>query len=642
MPNTRHFADVTTAATLEQQRVLWREHARLIDWQTPFGEVLEYGAGARLPPPFARWFVGGTTNLCHNAVDRHLKDRGNQVALIWESTEVERTETWTYAELHREVVRAAAGMRELGVQRGDRVLIYMPMIPEAVFAMLACARIGAIHSVVFGGFASVSLARRIDDARPRLIVSADAGSRGGKVIEYKPLLDHAIELAVAEARPAHVLLVNRGLAPMKTMPGRDVDWAELRSRHLDSAAPVEWLESNEPSYILYTSGTTGKPKGVQRDVGGYAVALAASMRHIYDCRPGETYFCTSDIGWVVGHSYIVYGPLINGMTTILYEGTPLRPDPGIFWQLVAKHRPVAMFSSPTAIRTLKRYDQSLIRRHDLSSLRALWLAGEPLDEPTARWAGEWLGCPIRDNYWQTETGWPIMATPAGANPHYGSAGQPVFGYDVRLVNEENGEPLDNAGDFNHKGVVAIAPPLPPGCLQTVWDDDERFVRTYFHSIPGKLLYSTFDWGTRDADGYWYILGRFDDVINVAGHRLGTREIEESICSHAAVAECAVVGVHDEIKGQVAVAFAVLRNPDGIKDAAMRMELEGAVMRQVHDQLGAVARPARVHFVTGLPKTRSGKVLRRAIQAICERRDPGDLTTIDDPGPLEQVRQAHLG
>jgi propionyl-CoA synthetase len=494
--------------------------------------------------------------------------------------------------------------------------------------------------VVFGGFASVSLARRIDDARPRLIVSADAGSRAGKVIEYKPLLDQAIELA--ETKPAHVLLVNRGLAAMQLQAGRDVDWAALRSRHLDSDVPVTWLESNEPSYILYTSGTTGKPKGVQRDVGGYAVALAASMRHIYDCQPGETYFCTSDIGWVVGHSYIVYGPLINGMTTLLYEGTPLRPDAGIFWQLVAKHRPAVMFSSPTAIRTLKRYDQTLIRQHDISSLRALFLAGEPLDEPTARWVGEWLGCPIRDNYWQTETGWPIMATPAGADPHYGSAGQPVFGYDVRLVSEADGEPLDTTIGEIKKGVVAIAPPLPPGCLQTVWDDDERFVRTYFHSIPGKLLYSTFDWGTRDRDGYWYILGRIDDVINVAGHRLGTREIEESICCHAAVAECAVVGVHDAVKGQVAVAFAVLRNPDSIRDSAMRMELEGAVMKLVHEQLGAVARPARVHFVTGLPKTRSGKVLRRAIQAVCERRDPGDLTTIDDPGPLEQVKQAHLG
>jgi len=638
-PATQPFAEVTDAATLARQRALWGEHAKLIDWQTPFTDVLEYGTGAKLPPPFARWFVGGTTNLCHNALDRHLKDRGNQVALVWESTEVDRSETWTYAELHREVVRAAAGMRELGVGRGDRVLIYMPMIPEAVFAMLACARIGAIHSVVFGGFASVSLARRIDDARPRLIVSADAGSRAGKVIEYKPLLDHAIELA--HSKPAHVLIVNRGLAPMHFRDERDVDWAALRNRHLNSDVPVTWLESNESSYILYTSGTTGKPKGVQRDVGGYAVALAASMRHIYDCQPGETYFCTSDIGWVVGHSYIVYGPLINGMTTILYEGTPLRPDAGVFWQLVAKHRPAVMFSSPTAIRTLKRYDQSLIRQHDISSLRALFLAGEPLDEPTARWVGEWLGCPIRDNYWQTETGWPIMATPHGADPHYGSAGQPVFGYDVRLVSEETGELLDTSGE-TRKGVVAIAPPLPPGCLQTVWDDDERFVRTYFHSIPGKLLYSTFDWGTRDRDGYWYILGRIDDVINVAGHRLGTREIEESICSHAAVAECAVVGVHDEVKGQVAVAFAVPRNPDSVKDASARMDLEGAVMKQVHEQLGAVARPARVHFVTGLPKTRSGKVLRRAIQAICERRDPGDLTTIDDAGPLEQVKQAHLG
>jgi propionyl-CoA synthetase len=586
--------------------------------------------------------VGGLTNLCHNAVDRHLKDRAGQTALIWESTEVDTTRRYSYAELHREVMRAASMMRELGVQRGDRVLIYMPMIPEAVFAMLACARIGAIHSVVFGGFASLSLARRIDDARPRLIVSADAGSRAGKVIEYKPLLDAAIELA--QHKPGHVLLVDRGLAPMARTAGckagRDVDWASLREQHLDANVPVEWLESNESSYILYTSGTTGKPKGVQRDVGGYAVALAASMKHIFKCNAGQTYLCTSDIGWVVGHSYIVYGPLIAGMTTVLYEGTPLRPDAGIFWQLAAKHKASVMFTSPTALRTLKRYDQTLLRQHDISSLRALFLAGEPLDEPTARWASDWLGCAIVDNYWQTETGWPILVAPetSADKMHFGSAGHPVYGYDVRVVDEHSGREI---GD-GEKGVVAIVPPLPPGCLQTVWGDDERFVRTYFHSIPGRLLYSTFDWGIRDQDGYWTILGRIDDVINVAGHRLGTREIEESISSHPAVAECAVVGIHDAVKGQVAVGFAVAKNPDSVADASARMDLEGAIMDTVHNQLGAVARPVRVHFINGLPKTRSGKVLRRAIQAICEQRDPGDLTTIDDPGPLEQVKQAHFG
>jgi len=630
--------DLADAATLELQSRLWREHAALIHWHQPFHQVLEYGQGARRPPPFARWYAGGLTNLCHNAVDRHLKDRAGQTALIWESTEVDTTRRYSYAELHREVMRAAAMMRALDVRRGDRVLIYLPMIPEAVFAMLACARIGAIHSVVFGGFASLSLAKRIDDAQPRLIVSADAGSRAGKVIDYKPLLDAAIELATT--KPEHVLLVDRGLAPMARTAGRDVDWASLREQHLDADVPVEWLESNEASYILYTSGTTGRPKGVQRDVGGYAVALAASMKHIFRCNAGETYLCTSDIGWVVGHSYIVYGPLIAGMTTVLYEGTPLRPDAGIFWQLVAKHRAGVMFTSPTALRTLKRYDQTLIKQHDISSLRALFLAGEPLDEPTARWASDWLGCAIVDNYWQTETGWPVLVAPEVSveKMRFGSAGHPVYGYDVRVVDELSGRDI---GD-GEKGVVAIVPPLPPGCLQTVWGDDERFVQTYFHSIPGRLLYSTFDWGIRDKDGYWTILGRIDDVINVAGHRLGTREIEESIASHPAVAECAVVGIHDAVKGQVAVGFAVAKNPDSVADASARMDLEGAIMDTVHNQLGAVARPVRVHFINGLPKTRSGKVLRRAIQAICEQRDPGDLTTIDDPGPLEQVRQAHLG
>ncbi len=618
---------------------MWREHAALIDWKNPFTSVLEYGDGARLPPPFARWFVGGTTNLCHNAVDRHLKDRADQPALIWESTEVDVTRTYTYAELHREVVRFAAGMRSLGVRRGDRVLIYLPMIPEAVFAMLACARIGAIHSVVFGGFASMSLAKRIDDAQPRLIVSADAGSRTGKALEYKPLLDAAIELATA--KPEHVLLIDRGLAPMTRVAGRDVDWAPLREQHLNADVPVEWLESNEISYILYTSGTTGKPKGVQRDVGGYAVALAASMKHIFYGEAGKTYFSSSDIGWVVGHSYIVYGPLIAGMTTILYEGTPLRPDAGIFWQLVEKHRVKVMFSSPTAIRALKRHDQALLKKYDLSSLRALFLAGEPLDEPTARWISEGLGCPVIDNYWQTETGWPILATPdspGNASPHYGSAGLPVFGYDVRLVDENTGVEKG----INEKGVVTIQPPLPPGCLQTIWGDDKRFVQTYFETIPGQLTYSTFDFGVKDKDGYWFILGRMDDVINVAGHRLGTREIEESICSHAAIAECAVVGVQDALKGQVAVGFAVLKDPTLAVDMAARMALEGEVMSLVHQQLGAIARPARVHFIAALPKTRSGKVLRRSIQAVCESRDPGDLTTIDDASPLDQVKQAHLG
>jgi propionyl-CoA synthetase len=617
--------------SLDDPEGFWSEQARLIDWQSPFTQVLD---SSRLP--FARWFVGGTTNLCHNAVDRWLNSQADALALIFVSTETGEERSFTFAQLHQEVQRMAACMSALGVGRGDRVLIYMPMIPEATFAMLACARIGAIHSVVFGGFASVSLASRIDDATPKLVVSADAGSRAGKVLPYKPLLDEAIRLS--EHPPQHVLMVDRGLAPFDRVDGRDVDYTSLRARHMDTQVPVTWLESNEVSYILYTSGTTGRPKGVQRDVGGYAVALAASMQHIFCGRPGETYFCTSDIGWVVGHSYIVYGPLIAGMATLLYEGTPLRPDPGILWQLAERYRATVMFSAPTAIRVLKKQDPSWLTRYDLSHLRALFLAGEPLDEPTSRWISDGLGRSIIDNYWQTETGWPILTVAHGIEEmptRFGSPGVPMYGYDVRLIHEQTGEPVGT----NEKGVIAIAPPLPPGCMQTVWGDDQRFVETYFNSLPGAQLYSTFDWGIRDADGYYFILGRTDDVINVAGHRLGTREIEESINSHPAVAESAVVGVADALKGQVAMAFAVVRDASAVEQPAQRRALEGDVMALVDRQLGAVARPARVHFVNVLPKTRSGKVLRRSIQALCEGRDAGDLTTIEDPAALDGLKQA---
>jgi propionyl-CoA synthetase len=380
---------------------------------------------------------------------------------------------------------------------------------------------------------------------------------------------------------------------------------------------------------------------VQRDVGGYAVALAASMKHIFCGAPGETYFSTSDIGWVVGHSYIVYGPLIAGMATLMYEGTPVRPDAGILWQLVERHKVTVMFSAPTAIRVLKKQDPAWLTRYDISSLRALFLAGEPLDEPTARWISEGLGRPIIDNYWQTETGWPILTVAHGIEQtptRFGSPGMPMYGYDVRLLHEQTGEEVG----VDQKGVVAIVPPLPPGCMQTVWRDDERFVKTYFSSVPGRQVYSTFDWGIRDRDGYYFILGRTDDVINVAGHRLGTREIEESLSSHPAVAECAVVGVADQLKGQVAVGFAVLKDASLIAEQAARLAIEGELMAVVDRQLGAVARPSRVHFVNALPKTRSGKVLRRSIQAVCESRDPGDLTTIEDPVALEQLRQTVVG
>ncbi len=617
--------------SLEDRDAFWAEQAHLIDWHTPFSQVCDNSK-----PPFSRWFVGGSTNLCHNAVDRHAASHPHRNALIWVSTEVDKEIVYTFSQLQAEVERMAASLLTLGVKQGDRVLIYMPMIPEAAFAMLACTRIGALHSVVFGGFASVSLASRIDDAEPTVIVSADAGSRGGKIVPYKGLLDEAIRLAAH--KPAKVLMVDRGLASMAMTAGRDVDYAMLREQHGDAKVPCAWLEATHPSYTLYTSGTTGKPKGVQRDTGGYAVALAASMKHIFLGQPGETYFSTSDIGWVVGHSYIVYGPLIAGMATIMYEGLPTRPDAAIWWSLVEKYKVTAMFSAPTAVRVLKKQDPDALRAHDLSSLRALFLAGEPLDEPTGRWIGQALGKPIIDNYWQTETGWPILSLCNGiekATSKFGSPGKAVYGYDVKLLDEATGEELTGAGQ---KGVVVIEGPLPPGCMQTVWRDDARFVKTYWDSIPGRQVYNTFDWGIRDEDGYFFILGRTDDVINVAGHRLGTREIEESLSSHANVAEVAVVGVADQLKGQVAMAFVVLKDPARAATHADVLKLEGEMMKVVADQLGALARPARVRFVSALPKTRSGKLLRRAIQAVCEGRDPGDLTTIEDPSALQQVKE----
>jgi propionyl-CoA synthetase len=624
-----NYADFYRRSVTDRD-AFWSEQARLIDWHKPFDTVCDYRN-----PPFAKWFVGGQTNLCHNAVDRHAAAHPDRNALIWVSTEVDKELVYSFAQLQAEVERMAAILLSLGVKKGDRVLVYMPMIPEAAFAMLACTRIGALHSVVFGGFASVSLASRIDDAQPTVIVSADAGSRGGKGVPYKGLLDEAIRLA--QHKPAKVLMVNRGLAEMPMTPGRDVDYGQLREQHLSAKVPCVWVDATHPSYTLYTSGTTGKPKGVQRDTGGYAVALAASMKHIYLGNAGETYFSTSDIGWVVGHSYIIYGPLIAGMATIMYEGLPIRPDAGVWWSLVEKYKVTSMFSAPTAVRVLKKQDPAYLTKYDLSSLRALFLAGEPLDEPTAKWIAESLKRPIIDNYWQTETGWPILGLCNGveqAPTKFGSPGKAVYGYDVKLIDEATGQELTGA---NQKGVVAIEGPLPPGCMQTVWRDDERFVKTYWSSIPGKLVYSTFDWGIRDEDGYFFILGRTDDVINVAGHRLGTREIEESISSHPNVAEVAVVGVADSLKGQVAMAFAVLKDPSKAATPEAALKLEGEIMKVVDGQLGAVARPSRVRFVSVLPKTRSGKLLRRAIQAVCEARDPGDLTTIEDPTALQQIK-----
>nr|WP_255219629.1 propionate--CoA ligase [Paraburkholderia ginsengisoli] len=617
--------------SIEHPEAFWRDEAQRIHWHTPFDSVLD-----RSNPPFARWFVGGRTNLCHNAVDRHLAERAQQNALVYVSTETGIERRYTYAELHAEINRMAAVMRSLGVKRGDVVLLYLPMIPEALFAMLACARLGAIHSVVFGGFAAPNLAARIDDAKPVLIVTADAGARGGKVIDYAPLIDEA--LARAMHKTPRVLLIDRQLAPERLNAHYLTAYEPLREQFFDAHVPCEWLESNEPSYVLYTSGTTGKPKGVQRDVGGYAVALAASMEHIFQGKPGDTMFTASDVGWVVGHSYIVYAPLIAGLTTVMYEGTPIRPDGGIWWRLVEQHKINLMFTAPTALRVLKRQDPALLKKADLSSLRTLFLAGEPLDEPTAAWIADALGKPVIDNYWQTETGWPMLAIPRGVEAlptKLGSPGVPSAGFDLTLRNELTGEPCA----VGEKGVLTLGYPLPPGCMSTVWGDANRFVGTYWSSIPNQQVYSTFDWGVQDEDGYVTILGRTDDVINVAGHRLGTREIEEALSSHAAVAEVAVVGVTDALKGQAAMAFVVLRGAQADADPSERARLEAELTATVERQLGAIARPARVVVVSMLPKTRSGKLLRRAIAALAEGREPGDLPTIEDPAALQQVREA---
>ncbi|PHM64247.1 acetate--CoA ligase [Xenorhabdus stockiae] len=608
----------------------WAEQARRIHWQHPFEQTLDHS-----DPPFARWFCGGKTNLCYNALDRWLESQPDAKALIAVSTETNTEQVFTYRELYQEVNQAAAIMLSLGVKKGDRVVVYMPMVAEALFILLACARIGAIHSVVFGGFAAHSLATRLDNAEPVLVVSADAGSRGGKIIPYKPLLDEAIELAAHT--PRHVLMINRGLSEINWVKNRDLDFATLRQAHLGADIPVAWLESNEISCVLYTSGTTGTPKGVQRDVGGYAVALATSMDIIFGGKPGGTFFCTSDIGWIVGHSYIVYAPLIAGMATVMYEGLPIRPDAGIWWRIVEKYHVTRMFSAPTAIRVLKKYPTDNIAQYDISSLETLYLAGEPLDEHTARWITETINVPVIDNYWQTETGWPIMAIARALDDRpgrFGSTGFPMYGFNVKLINELTGQ---ECGD-NEKGMVVIKGPLPPGCIQTIYGDNRRFVNTYWKHFD-QQVYSTFDWGIRDSEGYYFILGRSDDVINVSGHRLGTREIEECIASHEDVAEVAVIGIKDDVKGQAAVSFVVLKEGKEIQSADHFATLEKSLMDLVDKKIGSVGRPARIYFVTQLPKTRSGKMLRRTMQAICEGRDPNDIALIENPASLDVIRDA---
>ncbi|HUD42521.1 MAG TPA: propionate--CoA ligase [Dokdonella sp.] len=615
--------------SIEDPEGFWAAQAGRIDWHVAPESILDCSS-----LPFRRWFAGGYTNLCYNAVDRHVEQRGEQLALVAVSTETGITREVTYRELHREVNRFAAILKRLGVARGERVIIYMPNIAEAAFAMLACARVGAVHSVVFGGFAASNLAVRIDDSRPRLLITADAGMRGGRLIRYKPLVDEA--LSRAEHAPAKVLVVSRGLDPDLPMTsGRDEDYARLCEEVGMAQEPVVWLESNEPSYLLYTSGTTGRPKGVQRDIGGYAVALALSMETVFDVGPGQTMFSTSDVGWAVGHSYNVYGALLVGATSLLYEGLPFTPDAGIWWSLCEKYRVRTMFTSPTAIRILKKHDSAHITRHDLTGLKYLFLAGEPLDVPTAQWISEALGKPVVDNYWQTETGWPAITLQPGLDLHrvkFGSPGLPNLGYRIRVVDEHTGATLPP----NRKGVLVFDQPLPPGFMTTIWNDDHRFCKSYFSAF-GKQTYTSLDWAIQDEDGYTYILGRTDDVINVAGHRLGTREIEEACTGCAAIAEAAVIGVPDVVKGQVPVVFATLRKADG--DSAGRAAAAADLLRTIESRLGAVARPARAYIVDALPKTRSGKLLRRVITALAAGEAPGDLSTIEDPEALNDIHAA---
>ena len=619
--------------SLSRPDAFWAEQARAIHWEKPFEQVCDYSR-----PPFVKWFIGGRTNLCYNAVDRHLAARADQPAIYFISSETGEERTLTYRQLHREVNRMAAVLRTLGLGCGDCAVIYLPMVPEAAIAMLACVRIGAIHSTVFAGFAAPSLATRIDDAGAKLVITCDAGMRAGKLVPLKRLVDEALNLAGTKVK--HVLVIDRGLDPSSpTIPGRDVSFTELAGQYDGIEVPCEWLESSAPSYLLYTSGTTARPKGVQHDTGGRAVALAASMQHIFGGRPGETFFSAADLGWAVGHSYGVYGPLIHGMATVIYEGLPIRPDSAIWWKIVEQARATVMFVSPTAMRVLKKHDPALIRRHDVSSLRSLFVAGEPLDVPTSRWISELLPhVQIIDNYWQTETGWPILTLTPGLGPvrvKPGSPGFPSYGYRVQVVDPVTGESLHRG----EKGVLVLSLPLPPGCMSTVWKDDQVFTEHYCNQFPGKPFYATFDYAVQDEEGYYFILGRTDDVINVAGHRLGTREIEEAICAHPAVAETATVGATDEVKGQVVKCFVVLKQPDRYATNVARAIVIGEIEEAVVKTLGAIARPVFIGLVTVLPKTRSGKIVRRAILAVVEGRDPGDISTMEDPGALEGIREA---
>ena len=602
----------------------WGEAAKGIDWYREPTVVLDTSN-----PLFYRWFADGVLNTCFNALDRHVRDgRGGQAALVHDSPVTGTSRTLSYRQLLDEVARFGGVLRGLGVGKGDRVVIYMPMIPEAVVAMLACARIGAVHSVVFGGFAARELAVRIDDAAPKAVVSASCGIEVSRVVEYKPILDQAIELAAH--KPGRCVIVQRPAAPAALTAGRDLDWEQAMA----GAEPADCvpLAATDPLYILYTSGTTAKPKGVVRDNGGHAVALHWSMKHIYDTGPGEVYWAASDIGWVVGHSYIVYAPLLAGCTTVLYEGKPVgTPDAGAFWRVISEHRVKALFTAPTAFRAIKKEDPrgDLARRYDLSGFRYLFLAGERLDPETYRWAGELLGVPVIDHWWQTETGWPIAADLMGLEALPTKAGSPtvpVPGYDVRVVGPDGAEVAPG-----ETGEIVVRLPLPPGCLPTLWGDDQRFVDSYLSQHPG--FYITGDGGYRDGDGYLYVMGRIDDVINVAGHRLSTGEMEEILASHPAVAECAVIGVSDQLKGQIPRGFVVLKAGADADPAALSAEL----VQLIRDQIGPVAALRRVDVVAALPKTRSGKILRKTMRGIADGHDEPVPSTIEDPAVLGALR-----
>jgi propionyl-CoA synthetase len=612
--------------SIEDPEGFWADAANNIDWDLAPSRIIDDAQ-----PPFSRWFPGARLNTCHNALDRHVEGgRADQAALIYDSPVTGGTvKRYTYRELRDETAHFAGVLRSLGVIKGDRVVVYMPMVPEAVVAMLACARLGAVHSVVFGGFAAAELAIRIDDARPKVIVSASCGIEGARVIAYKPLLDAAIEQSSHSPEACVILQRPQEHAPL--VVGRDRDWHEAVAQA--SAADCVPVEATDPLYVLYTSGTTAMPKGVVRDNGGHAVALSWSLPNLYDTHPGQTFWAASDVGWVVGHSYIVYAPLLSGCTTVLYEGKPAgTPDPGAFWRVIAEHQVRSLFTAPTAFRAIKKEDPEgkFLEGHDLSGFRYLFLAGERLDPDTYHWASDLLEVPVVDHWWQTETGWPIASNPMGIEPQpikAGSPTKPVPGYDVRILDTEGNDQTAGA-----EGAVVVRWPLPPGTLQTLWGDDERFERSYFSRYPG--FYLTGDGGYLDEDGYLFVMGRVDDVINVAGHRLSTGAIEEAVATHPDVAECAVIGVADELRGQVPVGFVVLKAGADRMPAAVQDEL----VALVRERVGAVAVFKRAMVVARLPKTRSGKILRGTMRDIADGRDYRVPSTIDDPAILDEIAE----